>query len=196
MFTKAATKLTALLVNNQIISEEDFEVYCFGFKAGFVILLNVLVTISIGFILWMPLESLLILLVFIPLRSCAGGIHTSNNIKCFFASTFFVFLVLIAARAVYGLFDMPVSILTGFICSIIIFALAPVQDANKPLNNEDKRKLKRHTLRVLCILFGLLLVLFFLRFVIAVNVFVFTLFLVCLSVCTGALKNYIKHPRV
>jgi len=190
MFSKSALKITDYLVQNRIISESDSEIYSFGFKAGFAMLANIAITLAIGVIMGMLLESLLMLAIFVPLRSCAGGVHASNNIKCLLLSVIAVFLVLIMAREASGFFNDTLIFIIGVVCSIIIFILAPVQDANKPLNKDDCKVLKRRSLKALCIELSLFLMLLYLGFKTATIVFILTLSLTCLSVCIGALKNY------
>jgi len=192
MFAKGALKITERLVQNQIIPESDFEIYAFGFESGFAMVTNVIITAIIGFILGMPLESLLMLAVFIPLRSCAGGIHASNNMKCLVLSSISVFLVLVAARAAQDLFSVIFILAVAIACSAIIFALAPVQDANKPIGKDDARILKRRTIKVLCFEIGLFVVLLSFGLIVASLVMTFTLFLVCLSLGFGVLKNYVQ----
>jgi len=193
MFNKTATRLTENLIKNQIISESDSEIYRFGFETGFVLLVNVAVTLSFGFILGMPIESIIVLLVLIPLRSCAGGIHASNNIKCIILSTFLFSIVLIASRFSQSITSIAMILVLGIACSIIILALAPVQDANKPIKKDEARTLKQRTLKVLLIEIAILSLLLFLGFNLAATVLAFTLFLVCISVSVGALRNYITR---
>jgi len=191
MFAKYAQKLTGNLIKNMVISESDAEVYRFGFEAGFAIIANVLVTLIVGFILGMPLESLLLLAVFIPLRSCAGGIHASNNIKCTVLSALAVFSSLIAAHIAVSYLNAVVVLIAGVACSAIILALAPVQDANRPLDKAETRLLKQRTLKVLCAEITILILLLSFGLKAAALVLVCTLCLVCLSICVGALKNHL-----
>ena len=193
MLEKYAIKITANLVENKVINEADSEVYSFGLKNGFIILLNLVITLLIGFILRMPLESLLFLLVFIPLRSCAGGIHASNNVRCMILSVIAVVLLLITANLIVAIMSAPIIIAAASFCAFVIYGLSPVQDANKPLDDDEIKLYKKRTFKVLCVEFGLLLILLFFRLNLAATVLTLTLLFVCFSVCAGALKNKLKH---
>jgi accessory gene regulator B len=192
MFDKFALKITETLVENGVINDADSEVYVFGFKNGFVILFNIAITLTIGFILGMALESLLFLFVFIPLRSCAGGIHASNNTRCLILSAIAIVLLLIIANIILVVVNVPMIVVTSAICVAVIYILAPVQDANKPLDDDEIKLYKKRTTKILCAEFGLLLILLPLGFRLATIVLTLTLLFVCLSVCAGALKNKVK----
>lgn len=189
MLDKYASKITNCLVENNIINEADSEVYSFGFKNGFVILANILIVLIIGVVLGMPLESLLLLLVFIPLRSCAGGIHTSSNLRCIMLSAVVVFLLLIVANMIQGFMSASIMLPAAVVCMTVIYILSPVQDANKPLDDAEVKLYKKRTKRVLCAEFCVLLAFLYFEFTLAALVLTLTLFLVFLSVCTGATKN-------
>ncbi|MCL2248944.1 MAG: accessory gene regulator B family protein [Oscillospiraceae bacterium] len=193
MFNKFALKITESLVENSVINEVDSEIYVFGFKNGFVILFNIAVTLTIGFILGMPLESLLFLFVFIPLRSCAGGIHASNNTRCLILSAIAVVLLLIAANMIMTVVNIPMIVITAVVCVAVLYMLSPVQDANKPLDDDEIKLYKKRTTKILCAEFGLLLILSLFGFRLASIVLTLTLLFVCFSVCAGALKNKINN---
>jgi len=193
MLEKYAIKITANLVENKVINEADSEVYSFGLKNGFIILLNLVITLLIGFILRMPLESLLFLLVFIPLRSCAGGIHASNNVRCMILSVIAVVLLLITANFIVAVMTASIIVAAATVCALVIYLLSPVQDANKPLDDEEIKLYRKRTLKVLCVEFGLLLILLFFGFNLAATVLTLTLLFVCFSLCAGALKNKLMY---
>lgn len=193
MFKKCASKITDRLLENRIINEAEYEIYCFGFKTGFVILSNVVIVLLIGFILGMPIESLLFLLAFISLRSCAGGIHTSNNTRCMVLSAIAVFLLLLTAYMIQGFVTVLTILLLAISSAIVIYVLSPVQDKNKPLDDTEVKLYRRRTRKVLCLELCLLMILLYVGFNMAATVLALTVFIICISVCLGALKNTKKQ---
>jgi len=198
MLTKIAIKVTNNLIENHIISKEDFELYSFGLKSSLIIAINIIVTLIIGFSLRMPIESLLILVVFIPLRSCAGGIHASNNTLCLFISALMIVSILIFTKWLLLYFTLNLTLMTvvGLVAAVITFILAPVQDANKPLNANEAQLFKKRTLKVLFAEISFLIIMLCFRIDTVVLVIALTLCIVCLSVCAGAVKNMIDRKFI
>jgi len=189
MFPKIAKNLTDHLVLNQVIPESDSEVYSFGFEVGFSMIVNLVLSFVIGFFIGMPLEGLLLLAVFIPLRSFAGGFHASNQFRCLWLSVLAVGAVLLFARfAASVLTPMPIMLI-GVISAVIIAVLSPVSDTNKPLDKIEIQTLKKRTRIALCVNLLVLLLLLLFGFAAASLVSALTLLMVCLSLCFGAVKN-------
>jgi len=88
------------------------------------------------------------MVTFIPLRSYAEGFHASSHAKCFWLSTLAVTAILIVARLALNIYSAGLVMLSGIICATIIAILAPVQDANKPLDDAENRIFKRRTRKI------------------------------------------------
>lgn len=193
MFIKGANRLTNSLVNNGVISESDFELYSFGFEMGFAIVANILTTLVIGLCFRMPLESLVFLAAFIPLRSYIGGFHAANHLRCYILSNIAVIAVLASAHFVTSIYNDAFIITTGLVCLVIIFFLAPVQDANRPLEDIEFYVFRRRARIILCAEALLAAILFLVDAKTTVSVLLCTFALACISVCAGAIKICI-HP--
>ena len=192
MFAKAANNLTKSLIDNDVINRSDFELYRFGFEVGFAIMANILTTLVIGILFRMPLESLMFLAAFIPLRSYVGGFHTSNHLRCYWLSIPAVIAVLFSVRYVASIYSPIYLILIGGICVIIMFILVPVQDANRPLDSLEIRVYGRRAKIVIGIEFSAMVILALAGFRTISAIIFCTLLLSCIAVCAGAIKNYIK----
>jgi len=195
MFTKAAKNLTDGLVRSHVIPESDFEVYCFGFEVGLAMAVNLLLSFIIGLLIGMPLESLLLLAVFIPLRSCAGGFHASSHFRCLWLSVLTVLAVLVSARLAANLFTPALTLLLGGASATLIGMLAPVQDANRPLDKAEVHLFKRRTKIALCANLLVLILLLVFGFETSAMVSALTLLVVCLSLCAGAAKGLFLRIR-
>ena len=192
MFTKGANKVTESLINNGTINRADFELYRFGFEVGFAIIANILTTLAIGFLFSMPLESLLFLVAFIPLRSYVGGFHTSNHFRCYWLSILAVVAVLFAVRFVVSIYNPLVLIVISSICAIVMFILVPVQDANRPLEDIEIRVYGRRARIVIGIEFSVMVGLTVTGFEVISAILFCTILLSGIAVCAGTIKNYVK----
>jgi len=192
MFNKSANRLTESLIGSGVVDRADFELYRFGFEIGFAIIANILTTVAISFLFRMPLESLLFLVAFIPLRSYAGGFHASNHFRCYWLSIIAVIAVLFSVRFIATIDSVLIFVVIGGICAAIMFALVPAQDANRPLEEIEIRVYGRRARIVLCVEYIAMIVLSVLGLASAAAVVFCAILLSGVAVFAGAFKNFIK----
>lgn len=151
--------LTEKLIEMQIINLEEKDIYFYGFKQGFLLLLNIITMIIIGFLFNMIWESIIFMVSYSILRVYAGGYHASTPIRCYLFSIVMIVAVLLLMKSIpwNGFISIIITISSG----INIFLMAPVEDANKPLDPEENRKFKKRTNIILGILIVLALSLWF-----------------------------------
>lgn len=74
--------LTKKLLDKNIVSPDEKELYEYGiFLIGSYLFFGIL-SITVGLILKIPLEAFLFFIVFCSFRSLAGGIHAKSEITC------------------------------------------------------------------------------------------------------------------
>lgn len=141
MFTRSAEAITLKLLENNIITSEQYEICRFGFKQGLTIILNVITVIVIGIVVGEFGQAILFIGLYSPLRSNAGGYHARTSLQCYIYSIFLMIAILLV---------MKYLVITYFICFVItitscvmIFILAPVEDVNKPLDNKEQKVYKK-----------------------------------------------------
>lgn len=147
MFEKASETVTRKLQENNTINEEQYEICRYGIQQGFTIILNVVTTLIIGMIMGELLYAVVFTILYIPLRSNAGGYHAKTAIRCYLYSILLMIAVLLAIKHI----TIP-----SFICIIIfvisiavICILAPIEDANKPLDEIEVKVYHKRTLIIL-----------------------------------------------
>ena len=112
-------KITTLLINKNIISVTDKDIYNYGL---FVILYNTFLLVNIifiGFIVNEFIFSLLFLLFWTPYRIFVGGSHCSTPLRCWiFFDFYFLFSILLSKTINVSILDIISSILLlWLICS-------------------------------------------------------------------------------
>ena len=149
MFYQASKHIAKKLVEKNTISSENKPIYQYGIQQGFTIVLNILTTFVIGLIFQMFIESFLFLAVYIPLRSFAGGVHAKTSNRCYVYSI----NMIIAALLVIKFFPFGIFICNclSLISGVIIFLLAPVETANKKLDELEKQVFKKRARIILII---------------------------------------------
>lgn len=140
MLYKTAKKIADRLLLRQVISEETFDICVYGLE----LLLSSLFSVSIIFIVGCAInrffETISFLVVFILLRSFSGGYHANTYAKCS-VITFIVygFVMLFSAFMHVNLF---LYVLLLFIGAIVLYLKAPIENPNKEITEQDKKKYK------------------------------------------------------
>ena len=183
-------KLSSFFAANGIIKQEDTEVYEYSLEILFSTVLNFIAVAVIAVFAQKSLLTLFYLLGFIPLRLIAGGYHADTHFRCFLVliGTYSVFLFMVTF--IPSLFVMPAAITAVIVSVILILVLAPVEDKNKPVSAEDKKKFKLKS-RIAVFVYSAVILL--LLFLLPGSRIAFSLSLGILSVALSLLATKIKN---
>lgn len=159
MISKATEKFLDKQIKENYIDESDREVYQFGYKLLFLEVINLSVLILISLLFHCLIYMALFAVVYIPLRSYAGGYHASTPIGCAIFSA--ILELVIAATLRFSLFNflLPGMFALTFVAQIIIWLNAPIEAVHKPLGDGQKQKFRKITRTILLIEAAVLIVL-------------------------------------
>lgn len=152
-------KLTDKLLKMQIINYEEKDLYYYGFKQGFLLLLNMITIITIGIIFNMIWQSVIFMVAYSILRVYAGGYHASTPFRCYLFSVAMITAVFWLIKQIS--WNAFICFIITTVSGIIILLIAPVEDANKPLDQDEERIFKKRTNVVLGVLIGSALLFWF-----------------------------------
>lgn len=146
MIKKAAVWSTSWLCANGIVEPEKDKIYAYGMELVLSGLVNILSVLLISILLFHPIDGLLFLAAFIPLRTTAGGYHANSHLSCnlVFLCTFIVleglgyWLLKYCSVILY-----LVIAITSFVTLLI---LSPSEAKNKPLTLERRQSNRRRSL--------------------------------------------------
>ena len=149
MFVKLSEYITQQLEKGKIIQSDNRELYKYGFQQGLILLLNSATSIVIGVIFGKVLESILLLAAYIPLRSYAGGHHSDSSEKCYVVST----LITVIWMLILKFLILPTSCwgIILLIGTVVCFVFSPVENLQKPLDEDETRVYRKHALIVLAV---------------------------------------------
>lgn len=156
MIGKISNYISDKLIVNAIISEQDKNIYKYGIETILVISFNIISVFIIGYIFGMLAECIAFLVSLIPLRSYAGGFHTSNYTKCYIFSCFVLGVAIESIKLGVLKYHYFILALLIFSC-IIIWIFAPLPDDNKEMNTEEIKKNKKITKIILVIQFPIVI---------------------------------------
>lgn len=139
MLSKLSIKIIDDWQTKCFFAPEDREIYLFGLQQVFIILLNLVTAMAVGFIFDAIWHVIVFMVAFIPLRKFAGGYHASSHFRCYVLSNVIVVGVALFSQSSLffqlGLVSNIVAV--GLLCvlAIVIMLLSPVGTINKPLDD-------------------------------------------------------------
>lgn len=119
------------------ISQEEQELYRFGYKLLLLQAVNIAVVIAIGLAFSCLKEMMLFLIAYVPLRSYAGGYHAGGPIRCGIISAGMELAVAVVLQIPVTANLRYIALLAAALCEIIIYMTVPVAAKNKPLTDSQ-----------------------------------------------------------
>lgn len=147
MLERISEKFARKLISAGIISENDADVYVYGFFQLAMMILNILTTLLIGILFQLLIPCILLNLSYIPLRMNAGGHHADSPIKCYINSTIMIAALLAVIKwiPIHPAISAFLLVLSG----IVIWILAPVEAENNPWDDTEKLIYRKRTIVIL-----------------------------------------------
>lgn len=177
--------LTNHLIAKNIVPKEDKEIYDYGFEMLFSTLMGYTIVLVTSLLMNSFFEGMIFLISFVLLRNYSGGYHADTHIKC----NLFLFL-----SALFVLFMSKVAI--PYIYLIMIYVLlwhmiimyAPIENKNKPLSENERKKYKRISV-VLALIFGIISIILYPMHIVFTRVIILTCFAVAVLMAVVAIDN-------
>lgn len=144
MFTRIIQKTVSYWVSEKLISDYDRDIYEYGFELILSSFINIVVILISGILVGRLPESIVLLVVVIPLQSCGGGYHAKTHLRCFL-------IMYIGWCAVMKILPYVNELAVLFIAAAsltIIFALAPIIHENVTMSAERFQKMKMFVRRI------------------------------------------------
>lgn len=184
---KIAQRLVTYVINKGVIKEEESAEYVYGFTIALEMCLSLIFSFFIAYKLHTIVEGVFFFIIFIPLRSYAGGLHLNQYYKCLALSCLTFSAVMLISRMLTG--NMAYELIAFLILELIIYALYPVENVNRTVDLKENAYFKRKLEKYLLIDFVIALALFLLdkeRYLLSITA---TLFLVAITMTIGKIKN-------
>ena len=190
MLERLSEKFAGKLIKAGIISEEDTDVYTYGFFQSVMMILNIVTTLILGILFQLLIPCIILNLAYIPIRTNAGGHHASSPLKCYINSTVIIAVLLSIIKWV--LIPKLISIVILIVSSVVIFILAPVETENNPLDEVERQVFERRTRFILIIE----AILFFISLIFCKNWINKTIALGLFTECIMLVIGYIKNKSI
>ena len=157
--SKVAEKVADSLYRKDYISEEEKEIYSYGYEILIDNIGKTFLLLMVGAIIHQLVATLIFVVVFTTLRSCCGGYHASKAWQCNLLT------VVLWGMVIAGTYTEAVmkkcetlTIEIAVVSELVIYQCAPVEHQNKKLTNEKKVRNRRCALG-LGMIYGILILL-------------------------------------
>lgn len=152
MIKKYADAITSILLEENIITEDNWEIYQFGIEriirnVAFILVISLISTI---FNVW--LETVGILIGFVPLRKIAGGYHSETLLRCSLLTFFIYIFNMIIISVIKNDISIQAYVILCLFAMILIFMFAPVDNKNFLFTISMERKRRKYGLAIVLII--------------------------------------------
>lgn len=152
-------KITTYLIRENYAEESKREIYEYGFKLIIADCINFVLIMIIGIILNSFTVSLIFLAVFCFLRWFSGGFHAKSHIVCRLS----MITTFVCVAGCTEIIDLTFWWLIVFlvISVVLIGVLAPIENINKPLSVENRKRNKFRSVFISMIFWTISLLLYY-----------------------------------
>lgn len=174
--------------NDDDMDEEKAEIVRYGLEIVLLKVIFLIATLIVGIIMKSFFPCLAFMILFMPLRSNAGGYHAQTRIQCFIQSILTVAMVIIGIK--YINIYIAISLLILSIISLpFIWILSPVDTKNKRLDDEEKVTFRKKTRIILITLILVAVICWFAKLHLITYTAMFSIIDVALLVVMEHIKN-------
>lgn len=140
MIHRLAKTIAQKWVITEIAAADEAEAYQYGIELILSTSINTILIIVVSALYDHPFAFIPYLIVFIPLRLCAGGYHAKNHLACIIFNLAVYFAALALSNNLSGKDAQMFCLCESVISFLAVLLLAPVQSKNKPLTENEKRR--------------------------------------------------------
>lgn len=148
MFKYLSYRITDVLINNEIIENDDFEIYRYGFETLIYFIVNISVALLIGIIFGRFIHTIVFLSCYCTLRQFTGGYHAKNYTECTLTFAAIYLITILVANNIDIVSYKYLSIVILIMSIFIIYRLSPMEHRNKPLSNKEKQRYRIITMKI------------------------------------------------
>lgn len=172
---KISSYIADTLADNNTISRQEVSIYSYCLDYIIELILLFVFAVIFGFCTNNIPETIIFLIVFIPIRSFGGGFHATTQKRCTVISLL-TFLFVLYSDKIVTIFMNEWTV--AFTISLLGIAfLSPVGTKNRPMSPERKTILKKR-----CILFCFFLALLYLFFYIQKSQKIYGILAICVLI--------------
>ena len=196
MINNLSTRLTDKLLTKGSITEDERELYIYGFFMLLSHLMYLVLACIFGLLFKCFIESIIFYVAFQFMRRYAGGYHAATETRCEILST----LSIIASIGIIKLskiYDFKTILLFITIASmVLIFFLCPLDTPEKPLSEKEFKYFRKISWIILLVISSIIIVSYFFKFNILFTPCCVSLILESVLLVAGKIKRVNQEKSV
>ena len=146
MIDNISNSIIGKLSRENIIPEENRDIYIYGLQLLIATILKVIGLFAIALSFGVVKEMIVFMLFFSSLRIQAGGVHAETFLKCFISTVILIFSSIFVTRLIAENHFLNFQLVSIVLSIIVVFKYAPVETENKPLSKEEKVIYRRRSI--------------------------------------------------
>lgn len=151
MINQMACYIVKKMKRNNVIDEDNMELYIFGIEILLITIIKYLGLFIIALLLGVVKEAITFIIAFSMLRIQAGGVHLKSFWQCFAITNIITFSCIFLVKALPINHTMIYQMIMLVISIILVLVFAPVDTENKPLSELEKKLYKKRSAYVIII---------------------------------------------
>lgn len=196
MLNKLSKVFTYKLLVNGAITEDEQELYIYGFFMLLSQLMYLILACIFGVIFGCVFESIIFYIAFQFIRRYAGGYHASTETRCEIMST----LSILACIAVIGLSKIhdfqTVLLVISAVSAVCIFVFCPLDTPEKPLSDKEFKYFRKASWLILLVTVVTIIVSYVFKFQIVTAPCCLSLILESILLVAGKIKRILQKNDV
>lgn len=158
MLSKISSKIAEILIRHSAIENESKELYAYGFFILLSQILYFIITIAIGSLFNIILESVIFYIAFQFIRKYAGGYHAATEIRCEILTTLSILFCIVIIK-LSKTYDFQTVLLTiSVISAVCIFIFCPLDTPEKPLSDKEFKYFRKISWIILLVIVALIII--------------------------------------
>ena len=135
---KLIHKLVEVNISKGKISNEEAEIFTYGYRLLVEKILIFLISIFVAALCDAFFEIVLLYISFVPLRTYCGGYHAKSSLACMILSGVFLTLGIYGIRIMEYNISIELFVLEVIICGLVLMKFAPIDVKQKKITDNER----------------------------------------------------------
>ena len=196
MISKLSKKIVKCFVKQSNISDDEQELYQYGFFILFSQILYFIIALIIGILCEVILESIIFYIAFQFIRRYAGGYHASTETRCEVLSTLSILACIVAIKLSKTYDFQTVLLLITILSAVCIFVFCPLDTPEKPLSEKEYKYFRKVSWLILFVIATAIIVSYVFKFQMVTVPCCLSLILESILLAAGKIKRVSQKKNV
>ena len=196
MISKLSNKAANCFFKQSNITDDELELYKYGFFILFSQILYLIIAIIIGILFRTILESIIFYIAFQFIRRYAGGYHASTETRCEILSTLSILACIVAIKFLKIYDFQAVLLMISAVSAVCILFLCPLDTPEKPLSEKEFKYFRKVSWLILFVIVIAIAVSYICKFNIVTAPCCLSLILESILLVAGKIKKVSQKNNV